>query len=418
MEVFVARQPILKADEEVYAYELLYRSSMDNWFTPMDPNQATSEVLMNSFLTIGLRRLSQNKPCFINFTEDLLLEKVPEYFDPKQLVVEILEHVSYSMDLVQVCQELKSQGFLIALDDVVRIDEPSILELIQYIDILKVDIKAVQELDRIRIIEMAKRFDVTLLAEKVETREEHQVCLEEGFELFQGYYYSKPVVISGVDIPFLATTYIQIIQELSVGPDHINIDKVADILEQDVALTYKLLRLINSSMYERTVPIKSIKQAVMLLGTDTLKKWLYVLSVKQSSSFTSRSTQLVLKTSLLRAKMCEQLAIRLSVKRKAEGFFLTGFMSLIDVITQRPIKEVIENLPLDPNIRLALEGKQNLYNKILNTVIAMEKADFELLEDHLDGLELRFEEIFEIYGQAIAWTDQLYEENFSDLVRE
>ncbi|KHE67767.1 EAL and HDOD domain-containing protein [Halobacillus sp. BBL2006] len=418
MEVFVARQPILKANEEVYAYELLYRNSKDNRFTPIDPNQATSEVLMNSFLTIGLRRLSQNKPCFINFTEDLLLEKVPEYFDPQQLVVEILEHVSYSMGLIRVCRELKRQGFLIALDDIVSVEESSIIELLQYIDILKVDIREVNDKDRKEIINLAKRFNITLLAEKVETRDEHQTCLAEGFELFQGYYYSKPVVISGMDIPFLASTYFQIIKELSVGAKEVNIDKVTEILEQDVALTYKLLRLINSSMYQRTVPVKSIKQAVMLLGTDTLEKWLYVLSVKQTSSFSSTSTQLVLKTSLLRAKMSEQLSIRLRTTNKAEGFFLTGFLSLIDVITKRPVTEIIESLPLDTNIKVALEGKRNFYRDILDTVMAMEKADFEELEDRLIELELGFDEIFEIYGQAIAWTDQLYQENFSDLVHE
>jgi c-di-GMP-related signal transduction protein len=339
---------------------------------------------------------------------------VPEYFDPQQLVVEILEHVSYSMGLNRVCRELKRQGFLIALDDIVSVEESSIIELLQYIDILKVDIREVNDKDRREIIDLAKRFNITLLAEKVETREEHQTCLAEGFELFQG----KPVVISGMDIPFLTSTYFQIIKELSVGAREVNIDKVTEILEQDVALTYKLLRLINSSMYQRTVPVKSIKQAVMLLGADTLEKWLYVLSVKQTSSFSSTATQLVLKTSLLRAKMSEQLSIRMRTANKAEGFFLTGFLSLIDVITKRPVTEVIESLPLDTNIKVALEGKRNFYRDILDTVIAMEKADFEELEDRLIELQLGFDEIFEIYGQAIAWRDQLYQENFTDLVRE
>ncbi|QAS53197.1 EAL and HDOD domain-containing protein [Halobacillus litoralis] len=414
MEVFVARQPILNVNDEVYAYELLYRNSEENRFVPIDANQATSEVLMNSFVTIGLERLSQNKPCFINFTEDLLFEKVPEYFNPQQLVVEILEHVSFSLDLIRVCRELKGKGYLIALDDVIDLDRASLYELLPYVDILKVDIRAVTKENRWKIIRLTEDFNLTLLAEKVETREEHHQCKEEGFELFQGFYYSKPLIVKGLEIPFYTGTYFQMIKELSATEEEVNIEKVTEILEQDVALTYKLLRLINSSQYRVKVPVQSIKQAVMLLGTESLKKWLYVLSVEQTAPVTSSKTQLILKTSLLRAKMCEQIAIRIRTKAKADGFFLTGFMSLIDVITQKPVGEVINLLPLDTAIKEALLGTENIYRQILDMVIGMEKADFEILESHLIVGGVGFTEIFEIYGQAIAWTDQLYQEHFTE----
>ncbi|MGP4059283.1 EAL and HDOD domain-containing protein [Halobacillus sp. H74] len=414
MEVFVARQPILNVNDEVYAYELLYRNSEENRFVPIDANQATSEVLMNSFVTIGLERLSQNKPCFINFTEDLLFEKVPEYFNPQQLVVEILEHVSFSLDLIRVCRELKRKGYLIALDDVIDLDRASLYELLPYVDILKVDIRAVTKENRLKIIRLTEDFNLTLLAEKVETREEHHQCKVEGFELFQGFYYSKPLIVKGLEIPFYTGTYFQIIKELSASEEEVNIEKVTEILEQDVALTYKLLRLINSSQYRFKVPVQSIKQAVMLLGTESLKKWLYVLSVEQTAPVSSSKTQLILKTSLLRAKMCEQIAIRIRTKAKADGFFLTGFMSLIDVITQKPVGEVIDLLPLDTAIKEALLGTENIYRQILDLVIGMEKADFEILESHLIVGGVGFTEIFEIYGQAIAWTDQLYQEHFTE----
>ncbi|MBN9656460.1 HDOD domain-containing protein [Halobacillus sp. GSS1] len=416
MEVFVARQPILTVENDIFAYELLYRNSEENRFVPMEGSQATSEVLMNSFVTIGLERLSHNKPCFINFTEDLLLEQVPEYFNSEQLVVEILEHVSFSLDLIRVCRTLKEKGYLIALDDVIDIDRPSVYELLHYVDILKVDIREVTDENRARIIQLGKEYEVTLLAEKVETHEEHQQCIEEGFSLFQGFYFSKPVIVKGMDIPFLSSTYFQMIKELTATNDDINIEKVTEIMEQDLALTYKLLRLINSSQQRTRVPIQSIRQAVMLLGTEGLKKWLYVLSVEQTTAVTSTQSQLVIKTSLVRAKLCEQMAVRIRAEKKADGYFLTGFMSLIDVITQRPAHEVVGSLPLDEEIKNALEGQQNTYRLVLDLAVAMEKADFEWLEKHLAEWNLSYSEVFEVYGQAIAWSEQLYHDHFTDKV--
>ncbi|UOQ45230.1 EAL domain-containing protein [Halobacillus salinarum] len=412
MEVFVARQPILQLNEEVFGYELLYRSSKENKFTYIDANRATSEVLMNSFTTIGLEKLSQNKPCFVNFTEELLLKQVPEYFDPGQLVVEILEDVSYSRDLVRVCRKLKQLGFLIALDDVVSVRDTDMVELLNYVDIIKVDIQITREIDRQEIIQAANNLGITLLAEKVETREEHQQCVEEGFELFQGYFYSKPVVLSSVDMPFFSSTYFEMIKELSVPTDLINIDKITELFEKDLALTYKLLRLINSSAKNVSIPIQSIRQAVMMLGTDALKKWLYVLSV-QSAPNMPKGSQHVMKSSLQRAKMCEQVAIKLGLEHNSEGYFLIGFISLIDVITKKPIHEVTEMLPLDNEIKEALNKKQNSYRYVLDLVIAMERADFEGLEQMLYRKSLSYHELFEIYGQSISWSDHLFSEYFN-----
>ncbi|SFK40116.1 EAL and modified HD-GYP domain-containing signal transduction protein [Halobacillus dabanensis] len=417
MEVFVARQPILTVENDVYGYELLYRNSEENRFVPMDGSQATSEVLMNSFFTIGLDRLSENKPCFINFTEDLLLEKVPEYFNPDQLFVEILEHVSFSMDIIKVCRELKEKGYRIALDDIINIDQPSLFELLPYVHILKVDIRSVTDENRKKIIQLAEEYDLRLLAEKVETNEEHQRCVAEGFSLFQGFYFSKPVIVKGLDIPFFSSTYFQMIKELSLSEDEINIEKMTGLLEQDIGLTYKLLRLINSSQRRTKVPIRSIKQAVVLLGPESLKKWLYVLSIEQTSTIRTPQSQLVIKTSLVRAKMCEQIAVRIRAKEKSDGYFLTGFLSLVDVMVQRPVNEVIESLPLDEGIKQCMQGCKNAYRKVLDLAIRMEKADFEGLESILKNDHLSFTEVFEIYGQAIAWTEKLYQDHFKVKVK-
>lgn len=214
-----------------------------------------------------------------------------------------------------------------------------------------------------------------LFAGKVETREEHQQCIKEGFRLLQGFYYSKPVIVKGMDVPLFSSTF-------------------------------------NSSQYRTKVPVQSIKQVVMLLGTDTLKKWLYVHSVEETSPENVSHSHMIIKTSLTRGKMCEQISIKIQGNSKADGYFLTGFLSLIDVITQRPSCEVIESLPLNSEIKKALRGKANSYRTILNLVIELEQAKFEGLETNLVELDLNLADVFEVYGQAIAWTEQLYEENF------
>ncbi|MCP3031033.1 EAL domain-containing protein [Halobacillus sp. A1] len=405
MEVFVARQPILDVDDQIYGFELLYRNSKENNFPPTDGNKATKEVLINSFVTIGLERLSHNRPCFINFTEDLLMKKIPEYFDPRTLVVEILEDVSWTGDLLKVCRELKRKGFSIALDDVMSIAQTDIEGLLSYVDIIKVDIRQTCPEMRVKLVQTAKAAKITLLAEKVETKEEHLQCVKEGFHLFQGYYYSKPVVLSAEDLPLYGSSYFQVLKELSADKDGIDLEKVIEIFEGDLTLTYKLLRIINFSA-ELSEPIQSIRQAVTILGVDPLKKWLYVFTVEEGGP--APASKEMMKSSLQRAKMCEQIGVSIGKSHLIEEYFLTGLMSAVDAMVKRPTEEVISNLPLDSNIKQALSGEENSHRFILDLVIAIEKADFDELEHKLQGIEITLSELLEIFGQAIAWTEQLY----------
>ncbi|MCP3027447.1 EAL domain-containing protein [Halobacillus sp. A5] len=410
MEVFVARQPIINLQNEIHGYEILYRNSEENTFPHTDGSKATKEVLVNSFLTIGLERLSQNKPCFINFTEDLLLEKIPEYFDSSKLIVEVLEDVAWNRDLVRVCRELKKKGFSIALDDIMSVEQTDIDDLLTYVDILKVDIRQSSAEVRKQIAEIALSKGITLLAEKVETSDELEQCREEGFELFQGYYISRPVIISAVDIPLYHSSYYQVIKELSVEEDKIDKERVIQIFQGDLSLTYKLLRLINFSS-ALSEPVHTIKQAVQLFGMKPLKKWLYVFTVEEEGP--APASQEAMKSSLQRAKMCEQIGISIGHNRVGEEYFLTGLLSSVDIITGSSPQEVMTALPLDLSIKQALKGEKNMHRCILDVVVAVEKADFDCLDPKLEELGISLNEILEIYGQAIAWTEQLYNRHLS-----
>ena len=216
MNVFVARQPIFNRGEQSVAYELLYRKSEVNSYTHIDGDEATADVIINGFFNIGVEELSEGKKCFINFTENLLNLKLPTYFEPESIVVEILEDIPINKELVSICQELKELGYTIALDDFAIQESYELLpELLKYIDIIKIDFLQTSLYDRRRMITRYKSHQVSFLAEKVETREEFELALKDGFDLFQGYFFSKPDVLSAQDIPAYFQTHYQISEELS-----------------------------------------------------------------------------------------------------------------------------------------------------------------------------------------------------------
>ncbi len=219
MEVFVARQPIFNAVGDVIAYELLYRNSEVNSFPKMNGDQATTDVIINSFMNIGIEEITNGKPCFINFTENLLLMGLPTYFPPEVIVVEILETVELSEKLVHICKELKQQGYKIALDDFIfNNNNPYFYTLLNYTDIIKVDIQNTPPKMLSEIEEIANVYEIQLLAEKVETSEEFEVYREKRvYHCFQGYFFSKPIIVSTHDMPLYFSSYIEILNQLAIN---------------------------------------------------------------------------------------------------------------------------------------------------------------------------------------------------------
>lgn len=402
MEVFVARQPILTSNEEVIAYELLYRGSNDNVFPNIDGDRATTEVIINSFLNIGMQDLSEGKKCFINFTGALLKSKLPTFFNPSSIVVEILENVEINEELIVICKDLKQLGYTIALDDFKVQESAKLLPLLlNYIDIIKVDFMQTSKEEILTIVNKYRSSNIQLLAEKVETRDEFIYAKKIGYTLFQGYFFSKPIIISSHDVPMYLKTYYHILAEISKTDP--NIDVISSDIEHDLSLSYKLLKLINSPAFRPINKITSIKQAIVLLGLNELKKWIYVLSLKNIKNVKDTKMDEVIKMSLVRAKLCEQLAIQTG-NRLSAPYMLTGLFSLIDTLLHRDLKDVLNELPLSEEIQDALLGKDNNLNKVLSWALQIEQADWDL-----EGIELSKEEINRYYVLAIDWAAQLME---------
>jgi c-di-GMP-related signal transduction protein len=400
MNVFVARQPIFNRGEQSVAYELLYRKSEVNSYTHIDGDEATADVIINGFFNIGVEELSEGKKCFINFTENLLNLKLPTYFEPESIVVEILEDIPINKELVSICQELKELGYTIALDDFAIQESYELLpELLKYIDIIKIDFLQTSLYDRRRMITRYKSHQVSFLAEKVETREEFELALKDGFDLFQGYFFSKPDVLSAQDIPAYFQTHYQISEELSRSEPNIN--DIASKIEQDVALSYKLLRLINTAAFFTRNKINSIKHALVFIGLKEFKKWIYVLTIKQIDHEKNTGQEEVIKLSLIRAHLCEQLSQKIG-KNDPSPYLLAGMFSLIDNLLHCSIDDALQKLPLSDEIKDAINGTDNEIGKVLNWTIQIEKCNW-----NLSDLPLTTNEISECYRNAIQWSNLL-----------
>ncbi len=404
MEIYVARQPILTRNQEVYAYELLYRNSKQNKFSNIDGDQATLDVI-NSFLQIGVDELSEGRPCFVNFTEKLLENDIPSSFQSEVLVVEILETVTPTDKVIDICRELKTKGYKIALDDFeMKAGGLNFYKLLGLADIIKIDIRNTPRDQQLKILHALKKYNVDFLAEKVETREEFEQCLKDGYKYFQGYFFYKPIILSTSDVPVQRHSFFQIMGELSQPEPEI--DKITEVIEKDVSLSYKLLKLLNSTMFSRMNEIKSIKQAIVLLGLKELKKWIYVLSLREIAN--NKENQIpdeVIKMCFTRAKASELIAVSMGKRLESSSFFLLGMLSLIDTLLKQPIEKVISQLPLDKEIKEALLGSQTPYKDVLDLLIVVERAEWKEIGNLIDKVGIEKKKLFHLYKEAMKWTN-------------
>ncbi|MGM0845349.1 MAG: EAL and HDOD domain-containing protein [Bacillota bacterium] len=406
MEVFVARQPIFNVNEEAIAYELLYRNNQENFFPNINGDRATADVIINSFLNIGIDQLSGGKPCFINFTETLLKLKVPTYFRPREIVVEILETVQPSPEILKICRELRQLGYKIALDDFVfNKSNPYCKELMKLADYIKVDMLSTSEETREEIELIARLLDVKLLAEKVETRKDFEEAKKRGYALFQGFFFSKPVVLSTYDVPVYFHSYYEIIQSLELSEP--SMDRIAELIEQDISLSYKLLKLINSPAYRPKHKISSIRQAIILLGLIEIQRWIYVLAIRDMTGSTGQISEEVIKLCLTRAKMCELISTKVLDDPVPSSYFLTGMFSLMEDIIGQPIEKVLKDMPLQDDICDALKGKKNNLKKVLELVTAIETADWEKADNVGMNIRLTQSEYNHFYVQSCQWAESL-----------
>jgi len=400
MDIFIARQPIFDLKQRVIAYELLYRPANQDVSDVIDGDSATSSVIINSLLLVGLENLTDHKRAFVNFTKNLINEEVATVFSSELVVIELLEDIIPDSAFMESVKSLKTKGFLIALDDFE--EKNAFPELIDVADIIKVDFLLSSSRERKEIVEKYKHKDIRFLAEKVETHEEFQEAIEQGYDYFQGYFFAKPKVVTSKDVKSIAMNHIKILNELSKNePEYSNI---ATIIESDLAISYKLLRLINSAAFYTNSKIESINHALVMLGLKEIKKWISLLML---SDIGVDKPQELVRVSLVRAKCMESMAVHVNMKKRKAEFFLIGMFSLIDTLMDRPMEEILDNLPLSEEVTQGLVGQKNIFSDTLEMVINYEKGDWDSFFKKSFDLGVNRNVVSKVYVEALSWVSDI-----------
>jgi EAL and modified HD-GYP domain-containing signal transduction protein len=400
MQVFVARQPIFDRKRRIYAYELLFRGGMNNVFPDIDGDTATSQVLANSFFNIGLPRLTDNKRAFINFTAELLRKRIPSLFSRQELTVEVLETVEPEGDTLQALDELNRLGYELALDDFVY--RPDLAPLLKLARIVKIDIR-ITPIDTLAVpAPPSGRGSIRLLAEKVETYEEFQQARAAGFELFQGYFFSKPEILEGKDIAPSQINLLQIIGEAN-RPDF-DFRQLEKLINRDLSISYKLLRYINSAFFRRSREIGSIRQALVMLGEREIRQF---ISLVAAASLASGKPSELLRASIVRAKFCELLGNRCAHPAEGSELFLVGLFSMIDAMLDHPMSGLMAHLPLTDGIKKALCEQCGDLAHYLLLVQSYETGDWDRCLQLARSVAIDETLIPGCYLEAMAWADSL-----------
>lgn len=399
MDIFVARQPIFDRRQKVFGYELLFRSSTQNFFDFSDGNRATADVINNTFFAIGLNEITGGKRAFINFTQKLLIDELPTLLPQDQIAVEILETVEPTPEVIEACARLKQKGYMLVLDDFYL--RPNYAPLIQMADIIKVDFLATDAPIRKALVDRLGGNNLRFLAEKVETSEDFQQGLDMGYSFFQGYYFSKPVVITGKEIPINHITNLELLQELSQPePDF---DRIEGIIKRDLAFSYNVLKLVNSAAFGLTNRVESLKHALVMLGIRETRK---LVSISMLRQIGKNKPEELLTCSIIRGRFCELIAPKVGLDDMRTDMFLMGLFSVIDALLDRPMQSILQELPISEKVKNALLGNSGGIRLILDLVIAYERGVWEKVNPLIKALGLRAEEAPEIYFQSLSWAQE------------
>ena len=393
-DIFIGRQPIYNRDIELHAYELLYRSNKNqNQANVIDHDRATAEVVLNAFMEFGLDHLVGDKPAFINLPRSFVVGDLPIPFTNEQVVLEILEDITVDGQIIDAVQTLREAGYTIALDDFVFHD--SLRPLVENSAIIKIDIMALPREKVVEHVAELRNYPVSLLAEKVESHDDFAFARALGFDYFQGYFFCRPKVITGKTVTSHRLSLLRLLAELQ-NPDP-RLNEITKLVSQDIALSYKLLRRLNSAAYALPRPIESIHYAIVFLGLQHIKQWIALIAL---SKVPDKPDELMA-LSLTRARMCERLAR--AGRGNVETHFTVGLFSVLDALLDTPMEELLLQLPLDRELKAALLHHEGPAGRALSCAQAFEHGAWE--SAHYGNLSP--DQITDAYLNAVIWADEL-----------
>jgi EAL and modified HD-GYP domain-containing signal transduction protein len=399
MNFYAARQPILDKDKNLYAYELLFRDSVDNVFPEIDGDEATSKMIEASQFNMGISGFTGSKPAFINFTLDTLAKGYPEMIAPDEVVIEILETVKPGKKLLGICKKLHDEGYTIALDDYEH--QKVWLHFYPFIKIIKIDIQQSSQETINKVCDIVKDFPhIKLLAEKVETHEEYNNMCDLGFDYFQGYFFAKPEMIKTKSLSPSQIAMAELLYETSKSA--LDLNNITKVFERDVSLSYKLLRYANSAIFKRRNEISTIKQALVILGSGELKRFIGLMFAVTANP--NKPSELI-NLAMTRAKFCELIIQNSNLQLDVSIAFLTGLLSMIDAILDEEMETILEKLPLSQEIKDPLLTGKGLMAAVIKLIELIEQANWDKTNIVIEKLKLDQDKVIEDYNQALAWAD-------------
>ncbi|HWF14474.1 MAG TPA: HDOD domain-containing protein [Candidatus Acidoferrales bacterium] len=406
---YLARQPILNRERELFGYELLFRNGIQNSCEGLDLEMASTSVLDTSFL-IGLEKISAGHPMFFNCPREFLIRDYVSLFPPKSIVVEILETIHPDEEIIDACKRLKERGYKIALDDFV--DSAKWAPLVALADIIKVDFRLTGITEQREIVSRYASKKIKMLAEKVETQQEFAAGMQMGYSLFQGYFFCHPEMMSHRGLPSFKLTYVELLRA-ATAPEF-NIQELAVKIKYEPSLTFRLLRYLNSAFFGLRGEIHSVQHALSLLGERELRKWIAVVSV---GVLAEGKPDELMTVPLIRSRFCELLARLAHIPGDANDLFLMGLLSLMDAILDQPIESILKEMPVRGEIKDALLHQKGLYWQLLEITIAHEQADWAKVSRLVSAIGMNDEQVSALYISAVDWCTALRQSIFVPATR-
>jgi c-di-GMP-related signal transduction protein len=391
-ERFIARQPIFDKRLQVYAYELLFRGGPQNFFQPS--RNASSSVIADSITLFDLQHLTGHARAFVNVDALALKLGVARLLPPERIVVEILETVEPTEEIVSICRDLRAAGYVLALDDFT--DQPKWAPLVELAQFLKVDFKLLNGDGRKLLSQKYGNGKMALLAEKVETEQELTEARHLGYSYFQGYFFCKPSMIETREIPGDKLLQLQLLN--AVAAPELDYAEIEELLKREPSLLYRLLRYLNSPLLGLRTEVHSIRQAISLLGENEFRRWVSIFAVVAMSA--GKPPELV-RTALTRGYFCEEFSGPAGMGEKRSSLFLMGLLSITDALLDKPIAEVLRALPVSQEVKTALVGGENRLRDVYELLLSLERAEWSRISSHVERLGCAEETIPDSYKSAL-----------------
>lgn len=402
MDIYVARQPIFNRDRQVVAYELLFRSGLQNTFGQNDPSTASIRMLDTTMLGFGLESLLGNRLGYFNASRKMLLDKFWSLLPPKQTVVELLETVEPDDEVVAACAAVKEAGYQLALDDFVF--SPEYEALVKFADCIKIDFLATTGAERAELAQRYRARGIKMLAEKVETYEDFNEGLAAGYELFQGYFFCKPEMVATKDVSAHKGNLARLIAE--VNRPELDFDALEQLIKQEVALSVKLLRFLRSAGLGWRHEVETLGQALRVLGEQGTRKWASLVALTMIGE--DKPMELVT-TSLIRAQFCEEVGNRVSGMGRPAELFLVGLLSTLEAMLDQPLPELLGRMALSDNVNAALLGEKNSLGDTLAMVKAYDRGDWDRVDHFAARTGLSIDALPKAYHRSVQWVGEIFQ---------